>query len=139
MIHMIGKVTYVTLLVSDQDKALDFYTKTLGFEKRGDNPTPQGPRFLTVGPKGQDLQIILWPGTQGSPTSFPGYTGYTPGMCFLETNDLRKDLEAFKSRGAKFEEARPVEQPYGVYATLLDPDGNRLTLREAPRTPTPSK
>ena len=27
---------YVTVFVSDQDKALDFYTNTLGFQKRAD-------------------------------------------------------------------------------------------------------
>ena len=44
------KVVYVTQFVSDQDKALDFYTRLLDFEKRVDIPTPDGgPRFLTVG------------------------------------------------------------------------------------------
>jgi catechol 2,3-dioxygenase-like lactoylglutathione lyase family enzyme len=33
------KVVYVALLVSDQDRALDFYTNVVGFEKRGDYPT----------------------------------------------------------------------------------------------------
>ena len=52
---MLKKVVYVALLVSDQDKALEFYTNVIGLEKRGDYPTPDGgPRFLTVGVKGQD-------------------------------------------------------------------------------------
>ena len=42
---MLKKVVYVALLVSDQDKALDFYTNVIGLEKRGDYPTPDGPRF----------------------------------------------------------------------------------------------
>jgi catechol 2,3-dioxygenase-like lactoylglutathione lyase family enzyme len=46
---MLKKVVYVALLVSDQDEALDFYTNVIGLEKRGDYPTPDGPRFLTVG------------------------------------------------------------------------------------------
>jgi catechol 2,3-dioxygenase-like lactoylglutathione lyase family enzyme len=53
------------VLVSDQDKALDFYTNVLGLEKRVENPTPDGPRFLTVGVKGDDFQLVLWPGTPG--------------------------------------------------------------------------
>jgi hypothetical protein len=60
---MLKKVVYVALLVSDQDKALDFYTDVIGLEKRLDAPTPVGPRFLTVGVKGQDLDLVLWPGT----------------------------------------------------------------------------
>jgi catechol 2,3-dioxygenase-like lactoylglutathione lyase family enzyme len=37
---MLKKVVYVALLVSDQDKALDFYTNVIGLEKRIDSPTP---------------------------------------------------------------------------------------------------
>ena len=44
---MFIKIMYFVQLVSDQDKALDFYTE-LGFEKRVDFPGPEG-RFLTLG------------------------------------------------------------------------------------------
>jgi hypothetical protein len=37
----------------------------VGFEQRADNPTPDGPRFLTVAVKGQDFQLVHWPGTPG--------------------------------------------------------------------------
>ena len=72
---MLKKVVYVALLVSDQDKALDFYTNVIGLEKRGDYPTPDGPRFLTVGVKGQDFELVLWPGTPGR--AKPGSAVYT--------------------------------------------------------------
>ena len=62
---MLEKVFYTSVLVSDQDRALDFYTNVLGLEKRVENPTPDGPRFLTVGVKGDEFQLVLWPGTQG--------------------------------------------------------------------------
>ena len=62
---MLEKVFYTSVLVSDQDNALDFYTNVLGLEKRVENPTPDGPRFLTVGVKGDDFQLVLWPGTPG--------------------------------------------------------------------------
>ena len=48
---MLKQVAYVSVFVQDQDKALDFYTNVLGFEKGINNPTPGGPRFLTVGVK----------------------------------------------------------------------------------------
>jgi catechol 2,3-dioxygenase-like lactoylglutathione lyase family enzyme len=62
---MLKRVAYVSVFVKDQDKALDFYTNVLGFEKGIDNPTPDGPRFLTVAIKDQDFQLVLWPGTPG--------------------------------------------------------------------------
>jgi catechol 2,3-dioxygenase-like lactoylglutathione lyase family enzyme len=32
---MLRRLVYVSLLVSEQDKALDFYTNVIGLEKRG--------------------------------------------------------------------------------------------------------
>src|SRR5215213_6753698 len=57
---MLKNVFYTSVLVSDQDRALDFYTNALGLEKRVENPTPDGPRFLTVGVNGDDFQLVLW-------------------------------------------------------------------------------
>ena len=42
---VLEKIFYTSLLVSEQDKALDFYTNVLGLEQRVENPTPNGPRF----------------------------------------------------------------------------------------------
>jgi catechol 2,3-dioxygenase-like lactoylglutathione lyase family enzyme len=66
---MFKKVMYTALYVSDQDKALDFYTQMFGFEKRADNPGPEG-RFLTIG-LGQGPEVLLWPGTPGQASPTP--------------------------------------------------------------------
>ena len=50
---MLKKVVYVALLVSDQDKALDFYTNVVGLEKRGDYPHANSPRFLLSASRGR--------------------------------------------------------------------------------------
>jgi predicted enzyme related to lactoylglutathione lyase len=123
---MLEKIFYTAMLVSDQDRALDFYTNVLGFEERVDNATPDGPRFLTVGVHGQEFQLVLWPGTPGQaqPTQ-----GRIPATCTIETDDLRKEYEALKSRGVKFE-TDVLEFPWGYIAQFEDPDGNRLQLRE---------
>ena len=76
---MLKRLVYVALLVSDQDKALDFYPNVVGFEKRGDYATPVGPRFLTIGVKGQDFELVLWPGTPGKASA--GSAVYTSGSC----------------------------------------------------------
>jgi len=41
---MIEKLTHVPIVVSDQEKALKFYTEVLGFEKRADYRNPGNPR-----------------------------------------------------------------------------------------------
>src|ERR687888_222005 len=96
---VLEKVFYTSVLVSDQDKALDFYTNVLGLEKRVENPTPDGPRFLTVGVKGDDFQLVLWPGTPGQ--AQPAM-GRPPASVTIETDDCRKTVEELKSRGVEF-------------------------------------
>ena len=120
------KIAYVTQFVSDQDKALDFYTKVLDFEKRTDNPTPDGPRFVTVGVKDQDFQLVLWPGKPGEGQPIGDRF---PAACTIETPDCRSAFEELKSRGVKFE-TEVLEYHWGSIAVFVDPDGNRLQLRE---------
>lgn len=124
---MFEKIVYTTVFVSDQDQALDFYTNVLGFEKRAENPAPGGgPRFLSVGVKDQDFQLLLWPGTPGQaePAGDRIPAAYT-----IETADCRKAVEVLESRGVKFETGI-VEYPFAYLAVFTDPDGNRLQLRE---------
>jgi predicted enzyme related to lactoylglutathione lyase len=87
---MLEKIFYSSVLVSDQDRALDFYTNVLGLEKRAENPTPDGPRFLTVGVKGQDFMLVLWPGTPGQAQPVQGGI---PASVTIETDDIRKTHE----------------------------------------------
>jgi catechol 2,3-dioxygenase-like lactoylglutathione lyase family enzyme len=123
---MLEKVVYVTIFVKDQDKALDFYTNVLGFEKRADVPKPNAPRFVAVGLKGHDLLLVLWPGTPGQGQSFEGRS--TAAFTF-DTKDCRKAFEALKSRGVKFD-TDVLEYPFGYVAVFQDPDGNHLQLRQ---------
>jgi len=123
---MLKQVAYVTVFVRDQDRALDFYINTLGFEKREENPGGRV-KFVTVGLKGQDLQVVLWPGTPGKadPTAGP-----IPGTCIIDTSDLIADFERLKGLGVDFVEKEPIVYPNGGgYANFTDPDGNRISLR----------
>jgi predicted enzyme related to lactoylglutathione lyase len=120
---MLKHVVYVAVPVSDQDKALDFYTNVIGLEKRGDYPTPDGPRFLTVGVKGQAFELVLWPGTPGS---FEGGTAlYT-----IEVENCQAAFETLKSRGVQFEEPGILKFSWGCVSRFHDPDGNLLQVRE---------
>lgn len=123
---MLNSIMYVTLYVTDQDKALSFYTEGLGLEKRVDYPGPEG-RFLTVGVPNSPVEIILWQGEPASPQVEPGTV---PGPVFLESDDLRQEFESLRARGVTFAEPEPVDYPFGVRITALDPDGNRIELRQ---------
>ena len=123
---MLERIVYTTVFVSDQDKALDYYTNVLGLEKRAENPTLDGPRFLSVGVEGQDFQLVLWPGTPGEAEPVDGRI---PAAYTIATGDIRKAVEALESRGVKFDTG-VLEYPFAYLAVFRDPDGNRLQLRE---------
>jgi catechol 2,3-dioxygenase-like lactoylglutathione lyase family enzyme len=125
---------YVTIYVSDQDRALAFYTEKLGLEKRDDIAGPYG-RWLTVAPGDESVEIILWPGNPGQGPAVKGKEpGTVPGLVFLETDDLTKAFNVLQSRGGiRFEEPEPTPYPFGVRLTILDPDGNRIALRQRRR------
>jgi predicted enzyme related to lactoylglutathione lyase len=123
---VLEKVFYTSVLVSDQDKALDFYTNVIGLEQRADNPTPDGPRFLTVGVRGDGFQLVLWPGTPGQAEPV---LGRIPASVTIETEDCRKTFEELRTRGVQFE-TDVLEYPWGYVALFEDPDGNRLQIRE---------
>src|SRR3954471_15098683 len=59
---MIDRVGSVSLFVSDQDRAKEFYTKVLGFELREDAPLSPGStsRWLAVAPAGAQTYVVLY-------------------------------------------------------------------------------
>ncbi len=58
---MISKLSHVSFFVLDQESAKDFYVNKLGFEIRMNVPVGDKGTWLSVGPKGQDLEITLIP------------------------------------------------------------------------------
>ncbi|MGR6914423.1 VOC family protein [[Actinomadura] parvosata] len=125
---MLHTLMYATVYVTDQDRALEFYTEGLGLEKRVDYSGPDG-RFLTVGVPESPAQILLWShaAAAGQPA---GDQDGAPGPLILESDDLRKDVEAMRRRGVTFVEPAPVDYPFGVRVEAVDPDGNRISLRQ---------
>ena len=68
---MLTDVMYATIYVRDQNKALDFYTRALGLEKRVDYPGREG-RFLTVGLPGHPSRSISGLATAAAAKPLPG-------------------------------------------------------------------
>ena len=65
-----GKITGVRTVgvpVSDQDRAIDFYVGTLGFEKRLDVDMGGGRRWIEVGPADAAVSIALIRAHEGLP------------------------------------------------------------------------
>lgn len=134
---MIRKISHVTIYVLNQEEALQFYTKRLGFEVRMDVTMEGGFRWLTVGLKDQpDLELILM-----EPKAGPMWDEETVrtlrkliekgamGTGVLETDDCRKTYEKLKESGVEFI-SPPEEKFYGVEALLKDNSGNWFSMTQ---------
>jgi predicted enzyme related to lactoylglutathione lyase len=119
---MNAKITHVALVVKNQDEAVEFYTKKVGFEKKADYNPPAGERWVTVGPKGQDLELVLLQaGKAGVNSSSTHIT--------MSVDDCKKASADLKTQGVQFKQ-EPLEHPYGVSAIFADPDGNSFQINQ---------
>jgi len=123
---MISHIQLLSLPVSDQDRARDFYVNTLGFDLLRDNPMGPDQRWVQVGPKGAQTSITL---VTWFPTMPPGSV---KGLV-LETGDLDADVAALTARGVAIPDG-VQEQPWGRFVTFDDPDGNGIVLQATSAT-----
>jgi predicted enzyme related to lactoylglutathione lyase len=134
------KIANAQLWVHDQDEALDFYTKRLGFEVRADVTLPEMGdfRWLAVGPAGQpDISIVLMKVPPAGPVFDQDTTDKileltakgAAGTVFLTTDDCQASYEELKARGVEFTEP-PEERPYGIDSGFRDPSGNAIRLTQ---------
>jgi predicted enzyme related to lactoylglutathione lyase len=133
------KISYAMLWVHDQEEALAFYTKQLGFEVRADVTLPEMGdfRWLTVGPPAQpDIAVALC--AIPDPPAFDAETAEQirtlmakgcAGTVFLTTDDCQASYEELKGRGVEFIDT-PEERPYGIDASFRDPSGNHIRLTQ---------
>ena len=124
---MFTQVGTITVQVSDQDKALEYYTQKLGFEIRSDLPMGPGQRWIEVAPPGAQSRILLYLATPdmpgaGSYEEAQARLGKVTGMV-LEVDDMEATFAELKSRGVTITE-EPVQQPYGWWGSFSDQDGN---------------
>jgi predicted enzyme related to lactoylglutathione lyase len=126
------KVGMVTVVVTDQEKALAFWTEKLGWEKRMDAQAGPKARWLTVGAAGQDVHVILWDPTQWMPAEAAQAALATigkGGSMVLNTEDCRALHAELSGKGVEFVQA-PVDRQYGIEAIFKDPFGNSFVVTQ---------
>jgi catechol 2,3-dioxygenase-like lactoylglutathione lyase family enzyme len=117
-------IRVISIPVSDQDRARDFYRGTLGFEVVSDGPFAEGMRWLQLAPPagGPTITLVTW-----FPTMPPGSS---KGLV-IECDDVRKTRDDLTGRGLAAGEIESA--PWGTYFTFDDPDGNGWVVQEWPR------
>lgn len=120
---MIRKIKFVGIPVKDQDRALDFYINTLGFQLVTDQAMGPGQRWIEIKPPRGETGIALFtpPGHEGRVGTFTGVS--------WECDDLDKTYKELAAKGVEFAQP-PKKQPWGSMAILKDSEGNQIVLGE---------
>jgi len=129
---MIDRIGTISIFVSDQDRAKDFYTNVLGFELRADEPLYPGAtaRWVAVAPKGAATEAILYLPDENW-QHYQQVVGQSQALTFNVT-DMDALYQDLKAKGVTFVQ-EPDKQPWGNYATIEDSENNRLILVELPK------
>jgi catechol 2,3-dioxygenase-like lactoylglutathione lyase family enzyme len=120
----ITEVGRVMVPVTDQDRALEFYTGPLGLETRADTPFGDGMRWVEVAPAGAATAIALVPPRPGDPVG-------VETRISLTTPDIDGAHADLQARGVDVDaEVMRMGGPVPPMFWLRDPDGNQLMIVE---------
>ena len=126
------RIDLTSVLVDDQEKALQFYTQKLGFRKMADVPVGEF-RWLTVvsSESGDGMELLLEPMGIAEARAFQKalYDAGTPYTAF-RTNNIDQEYQLLKGRGVTF---RGEPQEMGPIKSVLFEDtcGNLINLVQA--------
>ncbi len=125
MSAQVNKIANVIIPVVDQDRAVQFYTESLGLEKRVDVPMGDAGRWIEVAPSGADTPIAICP---PGPNTTAG--GKDTGIS-LQTEDIDAYHAALKERGVDVDaEVSRFGDPVPPIFWLRDPEDNTLMVVE---------
>jgi catechol 2,3-dioxygenase-like lactoylglutathione lyase family enzyme len=118
---MIKGIKFASIPVRDQDRALEFYTRKLGFRVVTDSPFNETQRWIELAIPRADTKIVLF--------TAPGQEQMIGG--FMNVTFMAEDVEAtanqLKANGVEFvQDARKAD--WGTAAIFRDADGNQFVL-----------
>lgn len=130
---MITNPKFAAMYVSDQQQALDFFTKTLGFELQTDAPYGENARWIEVRPPGAQTYVVLAAADPEVRAVIRERMGPMAHVWF-DCDDLDATYTELSAKGVQF----PVEpqsapwDPSGTtrWAQFGDPDGNLYGLSQ---------
>ena len=121
---------YVTsVFVADQKKALDFYTNTLGFEKKTDVPLGDASWLTVVSPEQPDgTELLLEPSGHRAVKPFKAalVEDGIPATSFA-VDDVQAEFDRLRSKGVRFTQ-EPTEMGGVTTAVFDDTCGNLIQI-----------
>lgn len=122
-----SKILHCTLVVSDYDEAIRFYTEKLGFELVEDTILSETKRWVIVRPRGSESGLLLAKAANDEQRSRIGNQTGGRVFLFLQTDDFERDYQNLIDRQIKIVR-EPAVETWGKVAVFEDLYGNLWDL-----------
>jgi len=130
---MFKRIDHIELLTAAPERAVDFYTRVLGFRERERlrvPQTPQGPLDLVYLQLGDTtLEVMCFPAPKSRIPERASELRQGWQCLALEVEDMDGALSALKKEGIE-PSWGPMKRPDYARAEIRDPDGNPIELRQ---------
>jgi predicted enzyme related to lactoylglutathione lyase len=113
-------IEIISIPVTDQARSKEFYLQ-LGFSLLVEAPFGGGSQWVQLALPGSDVSITLVTWFDNMPP------GCINGLV-IKTDDLAREIEELTAKGITV--GKIDQTPWGKFAAVIDPDGNRLSLHQ---------
>ncbi len=122
------KIIHLSLVVTDYDEAIRFYTEKLEFDLLEDTKLSETKRWVLVAPSGsKECALLLAKAGNAEQEKYVGNQTGGRVFLFLETDDFWRDFNKYSAKGINFVR-EPIVEPYGTVAVFADLYGNLWDL-----------
>ena len=118
---MIKNIKFASVPVTDQDRALEFYTQKLGFRVLTDAPFDGHQRWIELSIPRAETRVVLFTADDHK-KMIGGFMNFT-----FVTDNVEETTRELKARGVEFVQ-EPQKADWGTMAIFQDPDGNKFLL-----------
>ena len=118
---MLKRIKFVALPVTDQSRALEFWTKKIGLKVFTDQ-TMGDMRWIELKLPGADTMLVLHKTDERAP-------GGAPSISFV-ADDVKATYDELRARGVEFTQP-PKKEHWGEYAAFTDSEGNAIIFSKS--------
>lgn len=124
------KISHISIVVDDYDRAIEFYTRKLNFVLLEDTIVDENKRWVKIAPNKQsEFSLLLAKASNEIQKTRIGNQTGGRVFLFLNTNDFEKDYENLLNKKIKIIREPKIE-PYGKVLVFEDCYGNLWDLIE---------
>lgn len=118
---MITQIKFISIPVTNQDRAVDWFTNKLGFKVFTDQAMGPGQRWIEMRIGRAETKLVLY-----TPPGHENRIGGPVPLAF-QCDNVQKTCDELKSRGVEFAQ-EPKTESWGTSAIIKDPDGNQYVI-----------